>query len=295
MDSELSFSIIVPTYDRPAALRACVRSLLALDFPAARYEILVVDDGSPALPSFERPAGGPRLELFRRRHRGPAAARNHGAGQARGTHLAFIDDDCRAEPDWLRVLEGRFRTSPAAMLGGHTLNELADSVFSATSQQIIDYLYGYFHEPPRQGRFLTSNNLALPRKRFVELGGFDDRFTRAGAEDRELCDRWLRRGWEMDYVAAARVRHAHRLDLVGFLRQHFRYGQGNRRFHQLRDKLHLPSERYQPPGFYLGLLAHPLRRERAPKAWLGVGLTAAAQLSTAAGFFWEGVRPEEAR
>ena len=41
-----SFSIVVPTYNRPDILAGCLRSLDALDYPADRYEIIVVDDGT---------------------------------------------------------------------------------------------------------------------------------------------------------------------------------------------------------------------------------------------------------
>ncbi len=281
----VSLSVVVPSYDRPESLRACLASLAGQRFPGDGYEVLLVDDGGHQPIVASEP--GLRLRCLRQAHAGPAAARNLGASSAQGTHLAFIDDDCTAESDWLCTLAERFSSSPDAMLGGHTLNDLPDSVYSSVSQSIIDYLYAYYHTPLRAGRFLTSNNLALPRARFVELGGFDEGFPRAGAEDRELCERWLQRGWPMHYLPAARVRHAHQLDLVGFLSQHFKYGRGNWRFHAVCEQR---SQVYQPAGFYLGLLRHPLRQEAAPRAWLEVGLTAMAQASTAAGFFWEQLR-----
>jgi cellulose synthase/poly-beta-1,6-N-acetylglucosamine synthase-like glycosyltransferase len=44
------FSIIVPTWNRPRELRACLGALAKLDYPESRFEVIVVDDGSePAL------------------------------------------------------------------------------------------------------------------------------------------------------------------------------------------------------------------------------------------------------
>ena len=40
------FSVIVPTYSRPAALSECLTALAALDYPPERFEVIVVDDGS---------------------------------------------------------------------------------------------------------------------------------------------------------------------------------------------------------------------------------------------------------
>src|SRR3712207_1403127 len=90
------FSVIVPTYERPAQLAACLGALARLDCPAASFEVIVVDDGSAAAP-------GRRLDEFRdlldvrlltQANAGPAAARNRGASEARGSFLAFTDDDC---------------------------------------------------------------------------------------------------------------------------------------------------------------------------------------------------------
>ena len=41
------FSIIVPAYDRPEALTACVQAIRQLDYPQDRFEVIIVDDGSP--------------------------------------------------------------------------------------------------------------------------------------------------------------------------------------------------------------------------------------------------------
>jgi cellulose synthase/poly-beta-1,6-N-acetylglucosamine synthase-like glycosyltransferase len=49
---EPDFSVIIPTWDRPEALRGCLAALVAQDYPHERFEVLVVDDGGrlPAHP-----------------------------------------------------------------------------------------------------------------------------------------------------------------------------------------------------------------------------------------------------
>jgi len=46
MDQPLTFSLIIPTYQRPAQLSTCLRALAQLDYPRDRFEVIVVDDGS---------------------------------------------------------------------------------------------------------------------------------------------------------------------------------------------------------------------------------------------------------
>jgi len=104
------FSIVVPTCDRPRQLAACLQSLARLDYPRDRFEVIVVDDGTttaaPALVVEMK--AGPDVRLVRQPHAGPAAARNLGASHARGSLLAFTDDDCAPAPDWLWALAARF-------------------------------------------------------------------------------------------------------------------------------------------------------------------------------------------
>ena len=45
------FSIIIPTYRRPERLAVCLQALACLDYPRNRFEIIVVDDGSPTPPA----------------------------------------------------------------------------------------------------------------------------------------------------------------------------------------------------------------------------------------------------
>ena len=83
------FSVVVPTYGRPAFLAEAVESVLAQT--VADFECIVVDDASdepPVLPA------DPRIRLVRRDvNGGAAAARNTGLSEARGRYLTFLDDD----------------------------------------------------------------------------------------------------------------------------------------------------------------------------------------------------------
>jgi glycosyltransferase involved in cell wall biosynthesis len=86
------FSIVVPTRNRPAALRRCLESLSRLDYPRSRYEVIVVDDGGRPDLAFVTREFGDRMSvsLLRVGHAGPAAARNAGVAASSGDMLAFI-------------------------------------------------------------------------------------------------------------------------------------------------------------------------------------------------------------
>jgi GT2 family glycosyltransferase len=260
-----SCSVIVPTRGRPAHLAGCLGALGELDYPPERLEVIVIDDVDGD---------------------GPAAARNRGAERARGELLAFTDDDCRPERGWLRSLARRWAGAPDLAVGGRTTNGLPGNAFAAASQTVVDLVYAHYNENGDAPRFFASNNLAVPAEGFREAGGFDEAFRTS--EDREFCDRWLRRGRRFAFAGDAVVEHRPSVGLAGFAGRHFRYGRGAFRFHRARAGSVAESVRREL-GFYRTLPAGT----RAALAGAGAqapalgALLVAWQLANAAGFAWE--------
>ena len=283
------FSIIVPTYRRPAQLAVCLEAMTHLDYPANRFEVIVVDDGSDAPPEAMVTAIRDRLDvtLLTHPHGGPAAARNAGAARAKGDVLAFTDDDCAPAAIWLRAFSDRLDPSGDCAAGGRTLNALSENLYSTASQLLIDYLYAYYNAESAHARFFTSNNLAVPADGFREVGGFDVTFPLPAAEDREFCDRWVHRGHRLVYAPEAVIRHAHSLTLRRFWRQHFDYGRGAFHFHQIRAVRGRHRMRVEPAAFYTGLLLHPLARAPRRHALRLLALTVLSQIANTTGFLAE--------
>ena len=285
----VDFSIIVPTYARPAQLAGCLQSVACLDYPRNRFEVIVVDDGSETPPEsvLARFHDQFTLRLLSKGNGGPGSARNLGAAHAKGRFLAFTDDDCTPASDWLKKLEARFAAEPECAIGGRTLNLLRDNPYSTASQLLIDYLYSYYNGKPDRARFFAGNNLAMPVAQFTAIGGFDVTFMRPAGEDRELCDRWLRCGYRMIYAPEVTVYHAHGLTLRTFWRQHFAYGRGAFYFHKLRAKHGLGRVRVEPLAFYLDLLRYPYSQGRGKQSLALAALLVVAQAANALGFFSE--------
>jgi len=284
-----TFSIVIPTYNRPDRLETCLESLVQLEYSSNHFEVIVVDDGSPVvLEPVVEPFRGPlELRLHRQESAGPAAARNAGARQAQGRFLVFTDDDCRPASNWLTALAAQFEKTPTHLLGGKTVNALPQNPFSTASQLLVCYLYEYQNGDDHQARFFTSNNIALSADRFHEVGGFDTTFTRAAAEDREFCNRWLHRGGSMTHVPEAVVRHAHSLDLTGFWGQHFDYGRGAFHFHEMRSQRGQDSIAPEPLSFYWNLLRYPFSQYAGFWALVQLLLIGVSQVANTVGFFYE--------
>ncbi|MBW4650318.1 MAG: glycosyltransferase [Kastovskya adunca ATA6-11-RM4] len=283
------FSIIIPTYCRPERLATCLQSLAKIDYPRDRFEIIVVDDGSEmSLEAIVTPfCEALDVTLLTQPHAGPATARNTGTLAAKGKFLVFTDDDCVPSPDWLKTLAAQFALTPDCLIGGRTLNALPDNLYSTASQVLIDYLYSYYNANPKQARFFASNNFALPKESFEAIGGFDTSFPLAAGEDREFCDRWLQRGYLMIYLPESCVYHAHKLTLRKFWSQHFNYGRGAFRFHEICAQRHLEHPKREKLSFYLNLLGYPLSLATSHSVLLIGGLFFVSQVANAAGLAWE--------
>ena len=130
---------------------------------------------------------------------------------------------------------GDSRQNPAALVGGQTLNALASNFYAQASQDLVDFLYDYFPRAVSPLRpFLTSNNIAVERKRFLELGGFDASFPFAAAEDRDYSERWTAAGGSLVYEPEAKIEHFQDLTLKQFCTQHHTYGRGAARLSRVR-------------------------------------------------------------
>jgi GT2 family glycosyltransferase len=286
-----SFSVIIPTYQRPRQLETCLEALALQDYATDRFEVIVVDDGSERPPEEVVTSFGNRLAvvLLTVPHAGPAASRNAGAAEAKGDLLAFTDDDCAPDSGWLAHLARGFATAPDHLVGGRTLNALPNNSYSAASCLLIDYLYTYYNADPRQAHFLASNNLAVPTDRFHAIGGFDATYRLAAGEDREFCDRWRRSGHQTVYVPEAVVYHSYPHTLRAFCRQHFAYGRGAFRFRRARSRRERQSIKLEPASFYLNLLRYPFSHTGGIRAMLPALLLAVSQVANGAGFLWESV------
>jgi len=159
------------------------------------YEVIVTDDGRNSTSESMIRAMYPWVRWLAGPQRGPAANRNHGAQQARGEWLAFVDDDCIPAPGWLQAIAGLAHPGQWDVIEGKTaIPDKVDNPF----RQGVENLYGNCY---------WSCNLAVRREVFLCLGGFDEDFREPGWEDMEFAHRFRRYKLRCHFAAAAAVAH----------------------------------------------------------------------------------------
>lgn len=174
---DLSFSVILPVYNRAHSIGAALRSVL--DQTHRADEVIVIDDGSSddletALAPYRS-----QIRVIRQINAGVAAARNTGAAAARGRWLAFQDSDDLWSPDHLATA-----LRDLTLAGRDTVAHLGDVTYTGPgyTEQLFDIKNRTFPHD-RADRIddplplvisgMTLQGAAIRRDVFTRLGGFD--------------------------------------------------------------------------------------------------------------------------
>jgi GT2 family glycosyltransferase len=233
-----SVSVVIPTVDRPEALRACLDAVLAQSLPS--FDVIVVDNApgeSGAEAVVAAVAGGSRPVRYEEEpRRGASRARNRGLAKASGEIVAFIDGDARPDAIWLAALVAAISTPIDA---GSRVGALPTCVTGAIlpddlrtePQQWLEEWGGFAkgferhvfdrHEhttgsplyPFAAGTFGSGANMAFRTAALRALGGFDVALgpgtPARGGEDLAVFVDVITSGGTIVYEPAAIVWHEH--------------------------------------------------------------------------------------
>ncbi len=166
-------SIVIPVFNRSAAVRKTLDSVLSQEF--VDWELLIVDDGSTDdTPEICAGYLDPRVRLIRQANQGQAAGRNLGLSLARGEYVAFLDHDDLWHPEKLRLQVGALDKDPASgVVYGRVRHVDEDGGdhgivrgHEAEGQIYVDLLVHH--------NFLYTMSLPMMRTALVrDVGGFD--------------------------------------------------------------------------------------------------------------------------
>ncbi|MCY0874919.1 MAG: glycosyltransferase family 2 protein, partial [Firmicutes bacterium] len=184
-------SIIVPTYNRPDLLRACLAAL-AQD-PQLHKEVIVVndagDDVSTVLAPFEGAFALRLIDLAT--NRGHVASRNEGIAVARADVIVLCDDDDILLPGHVRDVVGAVSQTPSQVI--YTDAEIVTYRMTGHCREPLKRrLFAYAYDPTllRKWNTIIPSGIAYARSWHDRLGLFDeevyhywdwDFFLRAGA------------------------------------------------------------------------------------------------------------------
>ncbi len=235
-----SFSIVLATTaGRSETLKECLHSIFANDYPAGKFEAIVIDSGIDE-------KGLAVVEKFKKEHEnlrfyspgwgnvGPGKARNFGIKKAQNEIVAFTDDDCMVPPKWLQSFNDGYQRHPEVAGVGGYLEAPAEVLQSNIFAQ-----YEKFHEwsqynitdhefisRKRDEAPFETNNISYKKKVLEEVGGFDESFPAfAAGEDGDLKERIVGRGYEVLFVPV-KVTHLQDYGFKRFWKRQLKRGAG---------------------------------------------------------------------
>ncbi len=216
--NEVLVSVIIPAYNEVEHINACLSALSEQSFPADKYEVIVVDDGSTD-GTTEMVKQFSWVKLICQDNQGPAAARNNGVKISKGRVILFTDADCQPDFHWVEqlskpILEGQaigvkgiYRTHQDQLAARFAQIEFEDRYDLLKRRDNID--------------FVDSHSAGFDKEAYLSVGGFDPHFPVANNEDVDLSYKLSNKGYRMVFNPKAIVYHQHPSTLKEYLRVKF--------------------------------------------------------------------------
>ena len=238
-------TVAVCTRDRPQELQQCIEHLLKLDYP--EFEILICDNSKDPAAT-RKIAEQYDVAYTRAPIAGLSRARNVALAAAEHRWVAFTDDDCRPEPNWLRELARELQDTHCRCVTGLVLPaqlensaEITFEIYGGLGRGyaplVFDPTYPRAHRwaPAKTWLIGAGANMLLDRELVRELGGFDPDMGPGGVggcgEDTLVFYQLLKSGCNIHYTPRAIVHHFHRSSDEALRKQIYSYAVGHAAYH----------------------------------------------------------------
>ncbi len=217
-DNDIRISAIVCTHNRASLLDDALASLAHQTLAPKQYEVIVVDNASSdhtRVVAEKWIVQCANVRYFFEPQIGLSHARNRGVAETQAPIVAYMDDDCIAEPNWLAGLVEGFRSNPnAACIGGRVhLNWAGGTRPDWIPRDVLPVFASVDHgDAIQEMKHANGCNMAWDRRILLQLGGFRTELGRQGSlrlagEESALQRSATENGFHIYYAPSAIVFH----------------------------------------------------------------------------------------
>ncbi len=222
-------SVLIPAYNESRNIRKCLETVLALDYPKEKLEILVIDDGSKDnTAEIARSLKDRRIRVFTKNNEGKAIALNYGIARAKGEVIATLDADSYVTPGVIRKMLPFF--SEQGVMAVTAAVKVDDPKNLLEHLQKVEYLYTLFSRKVLEfidSIQVTPGPFSMFRAEvFGKIGGFDPTNI---LEDQEIAMRIQSHNYMIRSSLDAEVYTVVPATFRGLLKQRTRWHRGGLR------------------------------------------------------------------
>jgi len=223
---KLSFSFIIPVYNRPDEIKELLESITLQSY-AEDFEIVIVEDGSAetsevVIDNFKEQLA---ISYFKKSNTGPGDSRNYGMARAKGNYFIILDSDCTLPPDYLKNVDAALQSEFVHCYGGP---DAAHESFSLVQKAINYAMTSFFTTGGIRGNKLSvgkfqprSFNMGISKEAFESTGGYGNIHP---GEDPDLTFRLWNKGYSTKLISDAYVYHKRRINWNKFYNQVKKFG-----------------------------------------------------------------------
>ncbi len=212
-------SVIIITYNEEENIKDCLNSLLKVDYPKDRYEVIVVDSSTDSTPEIVSEYKKVRLIKSRK---GFSQQRNKGWNHAVFNIIAFVDADTIVPSEYLKIIDKTFKNKETAAIGGNAYppeNTNRFGIWAACVGHPAGGAMGFkanMKKSQKKPLFLPSCNFAVRKEILEAVNGFDPEFY-DGGEDVDISRRIKKLGFSLKYIPELTVYHKPRTSLKKYI------------------------------------------------------------------------------
>ena len=223
---ELSFSFIVPVYNRPNEIKELLESLNVQTYRKP-FEVVIIEDGSTissekVVASYENDIA---ISYYKKANSGPGDSRNYGMEKAKGSYFIVLDSDCIVPPQYLEEVQKSLQNNFVHCYGGpDAAHESFTTVQKAINYAMTSFLTTGGIRGGKKGvnKFQPrSFNMGISKEAFAAVGGYGNIHP---GEDPDLTIRIWNKGYETKLIPEAYVFHKRRIDWNKFYTQVHKFG-----------------------------------------------------------------------
>lgn len=206
---------MVPCFNAEKTIGKCIDACLDQDYP--NVEVVVVDDGSSD-SSVEILRRYGNIQVISQPQKGPAKARNLGWRSSSGEIICFTDSDCIPNSNWVSRIVVSYKDANVGGVGGGYDIANPESWLARCIHEEIRERHLRMHD---EVDYLGSFNVSYARRVLDEVGGFDEGFKKASAEDNDISYRVRKLGHTLLFDANNCVAHHYVEHFWSYMRKQF--------------------------------------------------------------------------